>query len=202
MGDNMSSYKIEPHADLRNANLCGANLCGANLCNANLCGANLRNANLYGADLRNADLRNADLHNADLRNADLCGANLCGANLRGANLRGANLRNAQLTDLQRAQLSIVPESGAFDGYKKLRNEVVAHVRIPAKAKRCSAPGSRKCRAEYVKVISGAGIASYDQGTRYSPGEIVRADKWDNDNWFIECTHGIHFFLTRAEAEAY
>jgi len=30
---------------------------------------------------------------------------------------------------------------------------------------------------------------------------VRCDKWDDDRW-NECSGGIHFFLTRAEAEAY
>ena len=38
-------YKIEPGADLRNAELIGANLIGANLRGANLRGA-------FGADLR------------------------------------------------------------------------------------------------------------------------------------------------------
>ena len=34
---------------------------------------------------------------------------------------------------------------------------------------------------------------------YKPGEIVRPDKWD-PNPLIECAPGIHFFITREEAE--
>ena len=39
------------------------------------------------------------------------------------------------------------------------------------------------------------------GTVYRVNETVVADSYD-DNPLIECTHGIHFFLTREEAEAY
>lgn len=38
-------------------------------------------------------------------------------------------------------------------------------------------------------------------TTFNAGKIVRPDKYDSDPR-VECTHGIHFFLTREEAEAY
>ena len=187
----VNGYDIKPCADLQGANLLGADLQGANLLGANLRGANLQGAYLRGAYLRGAYLRGADLRGADLR----------GAYLQGAYLRGADLRGAKLTELQRARLSIVPESGAFDGYKKLLDDVVIKVRIPAKAKRSSAPSSRKCRAEYVKVLSGSGFGNYNR-TEYAKGKTVRADEWNDEDWWVECTHGIHFFLTKSEAEAY
>jgi hypothetical protein len=33
------------------------------------------------------------------------------------------------------------------------------------------------------------------------GEIVKCDKW-NDDYTVECGGGIHFFITRLEAENY
>ena len=75
--------------------------------------ADLRDADLRGADLRDADLRGADLCGADLRDADLCGADLRDADLRDADLRRAH----DLPDL--FWTSIVPESGAFVGWKKV-----------------------------------------------------------------------------------
>ena len=36
---------------------------------------------------------------------------------------------------------------------------------------------------------------------YSPGATVRPDSYD-DNPLVECAPGIHFFLTKEEAEAW
>ena len=190
-------------ANLRNANLYGANLCGANLYGANLYGANLRSADLYGADLRSADLCNANLCSANLRNANLCGANLRGANLRNANLYGANLCGVKGADLAIAQTRILPE-GSIIGWKKCRNDVIVKLRIPEEAKRSHAFG-RKCRAEYADVLEIFGaeeaISKHDNTVAYRVGERVTCHEWDG-NWQEECAGGIHFFITRIEAENY
>ena len=135
--------------------------------------------------------------------ANLSGANLSWANLSGANLHGANLYGANLDELTSARVSIVPECGPFFGWKKCRDGVIVQLAIGSKAKRSSSTG-RKCRAEYVKVLDvvGAevGYSQYDAKVEYRKGKVVRCDKW-NDNRWEECSGGIHFFLTRAEAEA-
>jgi hypothetical protein len=216
-GANLSGVDLRD-ADLRDAYLRGANLSGADLRDADLRGANLRDANLRGANLSGADLRGANLSGADLRDAYLRGANLRGANLSGAdlrdaNLRGANLRGAKNVDLIVAQTSILPE-GDIIGWKKLRDGVIAKLKIPAEARRSNATG-RKCRAEFADVLEiiGAvkGVNRDDGGTGirlgYVAGERVYAcDRggnhvWDGDRW-NECSTGIHFFITRAEAENY
>ena len=211
-------------ADLCDANLRDANLRGVNLRDANLRGVNLRDANLRGADLYCANLRGADLYcanlrganlrGADLRGADLCGADLCDANLRGVNLRDANLRGADLycanlrgakniPPLQEAQTIIVPE-GDLIGWKKCKDDVIVKLLIPEKAKRSNSSG-RKCRAEYVKVLEifngKVGISQQDEKTEYKVGKIVKCNKWDKNRW-NECSGGIHFFITRIEAENY
>jgi hypothetical protein len=186
------------------ANLCGANLRGANLRDANLRGANLCDAYLCDADLRDADLCGANLRDANLCGANLCGANLRGANLCGANLCGANLRGAKDAGLTIARLQFIPQEGLFIGWKKCKDNVIVKLQIPAKAKR-SHGSERKCRASEVKVLEvfGAkkGISLHDGKTEYVKGEIVKADKWDEDRWNT-CSSGIHFYLTRLEAEAH
>jgi Family of unknown function (DUF5758)/Pentapeptide repeats (8 copies) len=158
-----------------------------------------------GADLSGANLYGANLSCANLSGANLYGANLSGANLSCANLSGANLSGAKnVPTLASAQSQIVPESGAFEGWKKCQNNVIVHVQIPKGAARSNATG-RKCRAEKVKVLEvfGAkeGVSQHDGKVIYTKGKTVKCHEWSADRW-LECGGGIHFFITRAEAEAY
>ena len=182
-------------ADLRGADLRGADLRGADLAGAYLAGAYLTGADLRGADLAGADLKGAYLTGADLREADLAGANLTGTNLTGTNLRGAYLEGADLPNFQ-----ICPREGGFYAWKKLNTGVVK-IYIPEDAQRTSSLIGRKCRASHVKVISGPEGESptHDIKLTYKKGEIVYADSYDPDIR-VECTHGIHFFMTKEEAE--
>lgn len=173
--------------------------------------------NIYGKVLFSSDKKtvkdaivDAVINRADLRGANLSGADLSGANLRGANLSGAILRGAILSgaNLSGADLyhySVVPDEGNFIGWKKLSNGAIAKLGISKNAKRVSSLVGRKCRAEYAKVlaIEGAdyGYSKHDSVTRYEVGKIVRPDKFDDDIR-VECTHGIHFFITKKEALEY
>src|SRR5208337_1537227 len=196
-------------ADLSSAILRGANLRGAIFSGADLSKAILYGADLSGADFSRAILSRADLREADFRGANLYGANLSRADLYGANLSGADLRGANLSGAKHiiyilSQSSILPESGPIWGWKKCKDGVLVKLVVEDTAKRSHATG-RKCRAEHVKVLEviGAevGISSYDNKTEYRVGQIVRCNKWDENRW-AECGGGIHFFLTRIEAERY
>ena len=164
-------------------------------------------ANLRGADLSDADLSDANLTNADLRGANLIGANLSNADLTNAYLSDADLSSIKdadkMQDILISHTSICPE-GAIIGWKKCRDNVIVKLEIPAEAKRSNSTG-RKCRAEYVKVLevigADVGISRHDDKTEYRAGEIVKPDKWDDNRW-DECSNGIHFFITRLEAENY
>ena len=162
-----------------------------------------RDANLQGADLQGADLEGANLRGADLQGANLQGANLQGADLQGAYLQGAYLQGATNADLVIASTRILPE-GDLIGWKNCCNKVLVKLLIPAKAKRSHAFG-RKCRAEFVKVLEIVGakeaVSIYTNTCVYRVGEIVKCDKW-NDDYTVECGGGIHFFITRLEAENY
>jgi hypothetical protein len=106
-------------------------------------------------------------------------------------------------------------TGMIKAFKKVKRwglPVIVTLMIPADAKRCHKSGQRKCRAEYAEVVeinitnSNVSIESvvnkaYSPHVEYKVGEIVRPDKYDG-NEDEECSHGINFFLSRAEAERY
>ena len=203
------------HANLCNANLSCADLSDAILCNADLSCAIINAADLSYADLSGANLCYTNLCNTDLHNANLSGANLCGADLGGANLSRANLRGTDLSKLIYDEDTAFyalqcPETGSFIGYKKAHGYIV-ELEILADAKRSSAT-SRKCRCSAAKVLSITTISGKSTNVKeiasnkdpnfvYRVGEIVRVDCFDEDRW-NECSTGIHFFITRSEAERY
>ena len=170
------------------------------------------------ADLTGAYLRSADLTGADLRSAYLRSANLTGADLTGADLGGAKNNEYAL-----AQTEIVPREGEFVGWKKAYKQVgiglynnpiydacIVKLLIPHDAQRSNATG-RKCRASKAKVLSietfngyPFGIeacSNYDAGFVYRVGQTVEVDNFDTDR-LNECAPGVHFFITREEAENY
>jgi hypothetical protein len=201
----MNTVKLEEILDLHAKWLRGENGgVRANLRGANLRGADLRGANLGGANLRGANLRGANLGGANLRGADLGGADLGGAALRGANLGGANLRGADLDNF-----SIVPEEGSFIGWKKRADGAIVKLLIPEDAKRVSSLIGRKCRASKATVLevinptnnNGSCHGSTYAGINYVVGMTCIPDSFDDDIR-VECTHGVHFFITRKEAEEF
>ena len=151
---------------------------------------------LARANLSEANLSEANLSRADLSGADLSEANLYRSNLYGANLSGAT----NINPLFLAMTLITPE-GEIIGYKKLRDGTICKLRIPTEAKRHNATG-RKCRAEFAIVLEGEGVSRYAPSFKYKVGEIVRPRTPFDENRWEECSSGIHFYLTRIEAEAH
>ena len=128
------------------------------------------------------------------------------ADLEGANLREANLREANID-----WPLVCPEKGSFIGYKKCRNNLIVKLEIPADALRSSAT-TRKCRCSKAKVVSITNLngsksehteatSKKDSSFVYKIGETVEVPDFD-PNRFNECSTGIHFFVTRKEAESY
>jgi len=177
------------------------------LTDAVLTGADLTGAVLTGAVLTRADLTRAVLTRAVLTGAVLTRAVLTDAVLTRADLTRAVLTRADLTRADRARLSILP-AGDLIAWKRCAGGVLVKLRIPADARRSNATG-RKCRAEFADVlevigavegrtdrtVEGGGVAIYRAGERVTP------DSWDDD-WCVECGHGIHFFITKEEALAW
>ena len=156
-----------------------------------------------------ADLYAAHLPDTDLSRANLSGASLYNANLSGANLSDANMGDALNADHAVAQTRILPE-GDLIVWKQCANRHLVKLRIPAEAKRSNGTG-RKCRAEYAKVLSitdmngqpvDEAVSSYDPEFTYTPGSTVRPTTPFDDDMWNECSSGIHFYITRKEAEAH
>lgn len=169
-------------------------------------GTKKKKAFLCGADLSDVDLRGADLSCADLSYTFLHGADLYGAKAYetcwfGASLYGAkNVPYIPMT---------CPEEGAFIGWKKSRDNAIIKLLIPEGAKRSSACG-RKCRCDKAEVLSiqtwdGRSLryteSNFDRTFKYEVGKTVSVDYYEEDRW-VECAPGIHFFINRQEAVDY
>lgn len=124
-----------------------------------------------------------------------------------ADLCRADLSGADLNDSTKIKLCIAcPDTGSFIAWKSAGGYIVK-LEIPEDARRSSAI-TRKCRADKAKVLeiqnidgSSADVLEVvsDRGGVYKVGEMIYPDKWDRCRW-NECSNGIHFFVTRMEAE--
>ena len=217
-GANISHANMS-YANLRYAIMDGADLSGANMRYSRFIYASLANADMSMSDLQGAiftaaDLRGANLTCSDMSCADLEGANLTNADLKDANLNHADLYNANLTGVKNLpDVSMAcPATGSFIGWKRADNNFIVKLEIPTDAKRSSAIGSKKCRCNKAQVLAIENIDGtpaevtsvrswYETGFIYTLGETVEEELFD-ENRFIECSTGIHFFMTREEAVQY
>ena len=128
-----------------------------------------------------------------------------GANLTRANLYGAYLTGAEnVPDEAVTITAVVPAEGEVTAWKKCEDGVLVKLLIPAGAKRSNAT-TCKCRAAAARVLEviGAdeGVSTWNGSFRYRADEVVSVPDFNEDRW-AECSAGIHFFLTREEAEAW
>ena len=202
------SYANLSYANLSYANLSGANLTSANLRCANLTSANLTSANLRGVDLRRSDLFYTNLTDAVLTGADLYGANLTGADLTRAYLYRADLTNADLTNTiidekEQCRKGIVLTEPMI-GYKKARGGKIITLEIPIGAKVFSINNDKR-RTNKAKVIDMQGETElsswYNTNFKYHVEDKIEIKDFD-EMYNVECSTGIHFFLTRKEAKNY
>ena len=128
------------------------------------------------------------------------------ANLKNAYLENAYLEKNNINKLKHL-FQIIPMEGSFVAWKKLANNCLAKIEIPAKSPRTFSLIGRKCRAKYVKTLkiwdeNGNEIkemhGGYNNSIIYKINRLTHADEFDN-NMLIECTHGIHFFISKQEA---
>ena len=188
-------------ANLTNANLTDAILYGVNLTRAILYGVNLTRANLTGANLTDVCLEYANLTDANLTDANLTGANLYGADLRRADLTGADLTDTILDEKEQCRKGIVLTEPIV-GYKKARGGKIITLEIPVGAKVFSINNNKR-RTNNAKVIDMQGKTKLssirDNSFKYRVGDEIEIADFD-ENYNVECGEGIHFFLTRDEAE--
>ena len=123
-------------------------------------------------------------------------------------LSGAVLSGADLSDARGLAFQI-PQEGELIVWKAV-SPGIAKLRIPTDAKRTGCLINRKCRAEWVETLQiilkdgsemQQAVGSRDLKTVYRVGEVTKPDSY-NDDIREDCTHGLHFFLSREEAEAW
>ena len=217
------------HANLHQANLSHADLTNGILDMADLSFAYLQYTKLDRSLLHKANLHDADLSYADLTFAELNCANLNRSVLRGTNLETADIDGSNLSyvcGLEQETFrtgKILTEN--MIGYKKCQDDIIVTLEIPRGAIVFSINGN-KCRTNKAKVIAidganraysahsgityhvyyggadGANRAysSYN-GISYYVGDEFTVYNFDCQ-YNIECGKGIHFFMTREEAENY
>lgn len=175
------------------------------------------NTSLYNSDFSGANLSRAKLIGSDLFSANFTGADLSFADLSGSDLRGADFTNTKLYKTkfrdnctnQRTKFGNMegvdcpmkcPQEGNFVGWKICRDKVI--VKLLITGKRSSATSS-KCRASSVKVLEvfggEFGVSLWDSTVEYHVGDFLVVPDYEEDRW-VECAPGIHFFITRQEAE--
>lgn len=107
-----------------------------------------------------------------------------------------------------SRTQVCPQEGSFVAWKKLGGGCIAKLQIQEDAFRVTYCKSRKCRASKALVLSivdnnGMEVEKmhglYDEKFVYTVNQVAIPDCFDGDIR-KECTHGIHFFITRKEAE--
>lgn len=190
--------------------------------------ANLTNVNLGESTIRNCSLVCANFAGANVDRVLMDNVLTAKTNFGFASHRSFTLSNVGYADpygeeytYKNAILNYntgmaCPDIGSFIGWKKALNAetrevVIVKLLITENAKRVG--NALKCRCSEAKVlgfetIEGKEITDditvrswFDQDFTYPKGEIISADKFDENRWDV-CSNGIHFFINRCEAVNY
>ena len=172
--------------------------------------SSVENSLFDGCPMRGANFKRAKMVTASFRYCDMRECNIEDANLFGAVLEYADLTGIISNEGTQWFRLHCPETGAFLAYKKCVNDRMVQLLVPADAKRTSATFP-SCRCNKAKVLT---IKSFDfkenfdeawslvdENFVYRKGEWVEVENFNEDRW-QDSTTGIHFWLTREEAEAY
>lgn len=216
-------------ANLDSSNLYKADLSEANLTNSNLSGCCLINAKLNFAYIDYARLAFANLTYASLKWSHLCGANLSNAvieytDFTNSDITAVSFDNAKGNNIEYRRGKILSES--IIGYKKCRasakRDVIVTLEIPKDAVVFSINGD-KCRTNKAKVISinliddesveinrACSLSYYTISIYFDRREHYLSyyigDEFNiknfNCQYNVECSNGIHFFMTKEEAIKY
>ena len=177
---------------------------------ADFAGSSVENALFDGCSMQGANFKRAKMVTASFRGCDMRKCNIEGADLFGAVLEYARL-DGIISDGDTKWFRLrCPKEGAFLGYKKCVNDRMVQLLIPADAKRTSAtlPSCRCSKAKVLTIKSFDFTQNFDEAWSlvdedfvYKKGEWAEVKDFNEDRW-QDSTTGIHFWMTREEAEAY
>ena len=181
---------------------------GAQLCDGKFIGADLSACDLSCADIDYAHFDGAVLKDADLKWTDNSfWATFKKADMKNVDLKGSPLDDSAVEGAKNLFVPMVcPEEGAFIAWKKCRDGKIIRLMVPEDAQRtgCS---SYTCRASEVVILNifdgdnecEEAVCLYDDEIVYHKGERVK-DEEEFDPSLLHDGTGIHFYITRAEAE--
>lgn len=189
-------------ADIRFANFKETDLNFDCFNEANLYGADFSEARLYRIEFAGANLCKADFYGAYLDAGQFCKSKIYDTNFNNCNFSHSTLledANGKLTEYRRGKML----TEDIIGYKKCQDNVIVTLKIPRGAIVFSINGT-KCRTNKAKVIAIDGakkaISSFKHMSYYVGDEFTIYDF--DCTYNNQCGEGIHFFLTREEAEGY
>lgn len=223
-----SFYTRGKMAVLRKLDLSDVDLAGEKLSHAIIHSVDFTGCNLEGTSFRYATLYATKFSNTNLSYANFERAivGMCKFdNVNFDNAKGITERifdSCQMDNVKNVPHipTVCPQHGSFIGYKKayvfkLLNpwcayRVLVTLEIPEDAKR-SSEFSRKCGCDKAKVLKITDLSEtneyeeccswYDSSFIYRLGETVTVDNFD-ENWWNDCSAGIHFFIDKQEAINY
>lgn len=198
----------------------GSDLSSASFAGSRIVDCSFRVAKLTGVEFSSAKVYDSDFSGARLRYASCLGTEFEWCNFREADFVNAKLSTAKFDRYCRFSSAttgywpVCPSTGSFTAYKKAYSvwgeSLIVTLLIPASARRSSAT-TRKCRADKAVVLDIRGlrtneqhkiaVSHFDNKFEYKLGETVSVPDFNPDRW-EECAEGIHFFITREEAEIY
>ena len=213
------SKAVIRNCDFTNAQLVFANFDGATVCNTKFNNADMQRANFTFANASDCSFSNVKFRAAGLR-ASYFG--MC--DFDKAEFDDLTDLNSVILDRPQNMPYIpmaCPEEGEFIGWKKcfvsvgtyISKYVIVKLKIPAWAQRSSGLG-RKCRASEAWVLEiqeldgtvlgpdTVAFSKFDPSFEYRVGTSVFPRGSFEQNRWLECADGIHFFLNRQEAVLY
>lgn len=194
----------------KDSNLAFSQMLLAKLCDGDFEGADLINCNLYMADIDYACFDNADLSYADMRLTEYSyWASFKGADMKYVILDGSPINDNAVEGAKNLHIPMLcPGEGSFIGWKKCRDNRVMKIQVTEGASRTGgyADAIRASEIFILEIYDGdktcsEAVCLSDEELIYHKGDVVR-DTEEFDPSLLHDGEGIHFFLSRTEAERF
>lgn len=207
-------------SELENVNMSMANIEHVVFSNCDFPCADFRRCDLRCVDMKWGSYRNADFSMANLVAVDMSHSGFEGAKfvnggiyssvLTEGNFDGVDFRGVKVNTSTIGYVMACPSEGSYIGWKKC-GEYIVKLLVTEDALRSSAT-TRKCRCSKAKVLEIQTMdghksnkrvvySSYHTRFKYEVGKEVSVSDFDPNRW-IECSSGIHHFVSREDAVFY
>lgn len=178
---------------------------------------NFEKCNLLSATFENCTFEHSRLTCVDMTNCNIADSTFNDVAFSAVNFASANIFDCSIdnvkTDNYTSHWHIAcPQEGAFIAWKRAAGDKFVKLQICEDARRSSST-SRKCRCDKALVLGiydenktllsdvTSARSIHNKNFVYEVNKIVHVNNFDDNHW-MECAPGIHFFLTFEEAKNY